>query len=159
MGNPVSYQIIPYAGGTHPVAKGAQFAPDEWIYHRLSFMDKQLWVTRYHPGERFPEGKYPNRACRLYTSGPVIANYGLENLRFIEPVKPGDTIQVRLTCKRKTLKKQRSAEEKPPGVVEWAVEVFNQHQTPVALYSILTLVARPVSYTHLDVYKRQVPGG
>ncbi|MGM1263448.1 hypothetical protein ACS0TC_15055, partial [Escherichia coli] len=49
---------------------------------------------------------------------------------------------VRLTCKRKTLKKQRSAEEKPTGVVEWAVEVFNQHQTPVALYSILTLVAR-----------------
>ncbi|PPX63578.1 hypothetical protein C5P11_08425 [Escherichia coli] len=43
---------------------------------------------------------------------------------------------------RKTLKKQRSAEEKPTGVVEWAVEVFNQHQTPVALYSILTLVAR-----------------
>ncbi|MCV5062780.1 hypothetical protein ACLHY6_32245, partial [Escherichia coli] len=42
----------------------------------------------------------------------------------------------------KTLKKQRSAEEKPTGVVEWAVEVFNQHQTPVALYSILTLVAR-----------------
>lgn len=62
MGNPVSYQIIPYAGGTHPVAKGAQFAPDEWIYHRLSFMDKQLWVTRYHPRERFPEGKYPNRS-------------------------------------------------------------------------------------------------
>ncbi len=62
MGNPVSYQIIPYAGGTHPVAKGAQFAPDEWIYHRLSFMDKQLWVTRYHPDERFPEGKYPNRS-------------------------------------------------------------------------------------------------
>lgn len=25
-------------------------------------MDKQLWVTRYHPGERFPEGKYPNRS-------------------------------------------------------------------------------------------------
>ncbi|WP_400165239.1 hypothetical protein [Escherichia coli] len=33
---------------------------DEWIYHRLSFMDKAaFWVTRYHPGERFPEGKYP----------------------------------------------------------------------------------------------------
>lgn len=43
MGNPVSYQIIPYAGGTHPAATGAKFAPDEWIYHRLSFMDKQLW--------------------------------------------------------------------------------------------------------------------
>ncbi len=25
-------------------------------------MDKQLWVTRYHPGERSPEGKYPNRS-------------------------------------------------------------------------------------------------
>jgi primary-amine oxidase len=56
MGNPVSYQIIPYAGGTHPVATGAKFAPDEWIYHRLSFMDKQLWVTRYHPDELYPEG-------------------------------------------------------------------------------------------------------
>jgi len=30
-------------------------------------------------------------------------------------------------------------------VVEWAVEVFNQHQQPVALYSILTLVARQQS--------------
>ncbi|PLK56688.1 primary-amine oxidase, partial [Klebsiella quasipneumoniae subsp. similipneumoniae] len=63
MGNPVSYQIIPYAGGTHPAATGAKFAPDEWIYHRLSFMDKQLWVTRYHPSERYPEGKYPNRSA------------------------------------------------------------------------------------------------
>lgn len=62
MGNPVSYQLIPYAGGTHPVAKGANFAPDEWLYHRLSFMDKQIWVTRYEPEERFPEGKYPNRS-------------------------------------------------------------------------------------------------
>jgi len=44
--------------------------------------------------------------------------------------------------KRKTLKKQRTAEEKPTGVVEWAVEIFNQHQQPVALYSILTLVSR-----------------
>ncbi|MDU1086142.1 MAG: primary-amine oxidase, partial [Leclercia adecarboxylata] len=64
MGNPVSYQIIPYAGGTHPVATGAKFAPDEWIYHRLSFMDKQLWVTRYHPNEMYPEGKFPNRSTQ-----------------------------------------------------------------------------------------------
>lgn len=70
MGNPVSYQIIPYAGGTHPVAKGAQFAPDEWIYHRLSFMDKQLWVTRYHPGERFRKANI--RTVLLMT--PVLDN-------------------------------------------------------------------------------------
>lgn len=62
MGNPVSYQIIPFAGGTHPVASGANFSSDEWIYHRLNFMDKQLWVTRYHPDELYPEGKYPNRS-------------------------------------------------------------------------------------------------
>lgn len=62
VGNPVSYQLIPYAGGTHPVAKGANFGKDEWLYHRLSFMDKQLWVTRYDPQEKYPEGKYPNRS-------------------------------------------------------------------------------------------------
>ncbi len=49
---------------------------------------------------------------------------------------------MRLTCKRKTVKRQRSAEEKATGVVEWAVEIFNQHQQAVALYSILTTVAR-----------------
>lgn len=64
VGNPVAYQLIPYAGGTHPIAKGAGFAADEWINRRLSFMDKQLWVTRYDPEERYPEGKYPNRSDR-----------------------------------------------------------------------------------------------
>ena len=62
VGNPVSYQLIPYAGGTHPVAKGANFGKDEWIYNRLNFMDKQIWVTRYHTDERFPEGRFPNRS-------------------------------------------------------------------------------------------------
>ncbi|OGB19665.1 MAG: tyramine oxidase [Burkholderiales bacterium RIFCSPLOWO2_12_67_14] len=62
VGNPVSYQLIPYAGGTHPVAKGANFGQDEWIYNRLNFMDKQIWVTRYHTDERFPEGRFPNRS-------------------------------------------------------------------------------------------------
>ncbi len=64
VGNPVSYQLMPYAGGTHPIAKGANFGQDEWIYHRLSFMDKQLWVTRYNADERFPEGRFPNRSSK-----------------------------------------------------------------------------------------------
>lgn len=64
VGNPVSYQLIPYAGGTHPIAKGANFAPSEWIYNRLNFMDKQIWVTRYNPDEKFPEGKFPNRSSK-----------------------------------------------------------------------------------------------
>lgn len=74
MGYPVSYQLIPYAGGTHPVAKGANFGSDEWLYHRLSFMDKQIWVTRYDPQERYPEGKYPNRSTSDSGLGRFTAN-------------------------------------------------------------------------------------
>ncbi len=73
--------------------------------------------------------------------GPVLANYGLENLRFIEPVGPGDTIQVKLTVKQK-VKKAPRGDEKPNGVVIWAIEVTNQEQKPVAVYDILTLVVR-----------------
>jgi len=73
--------------------------------------------------------------------GPVIANYGLENLRFVEPVPAGTTIQCKLTVKRKIKKAQRG-DEKPNGVVVWAVEVTNQDGGPVAVYDILTLVER-----------------
>ncbi|MGL4566774.1 MAG: MaoC/PaaZ C-terminal domain-containing protein, partial [Halioglobus sp.] len=73
--------------------------------------------------------------------GPVIANYGLENLRFIEPVAPGDTIRVKLAVKRK-IKKEPRGDEKPNGVVVWAIEVTNQHDKPVAVYDIMTLVER-----------------
>lgn len=73
--------------------------------------------------------------------GPVIANYGLENLRFIEPVAPGDTIRTRLTVKKK-IKKARRGEEKANGVVVWAIEVTNQNDEAVAIYDILTLVER-----------------
>ena len=73
--------------------------------------------------------------------GPVLANYGLERLRFTKPVYPGDTIQARLTCKQKTAKEP--VEGQPAqGVVEWDVEVKNQAEEPVAVYSILTLVRR-----------------
>jgi oxepin-CoA hydrolase / 3-oxo-5,6-dehydrosuberyl-CoA semialdehyde dehydrogenase len=73
--------------------------------------------------------------------GPVLANYGLENLRFVKPVYIGDTIQVRLTCKQKTAKEDREGEI-PQGVVAWDVEVTNQAGEPVAVYTILTLVRR-----------------
>ncbi|WP_372369298.1 phenylacetic acid degradation bifunctional protein PaaZ [Candidatus Uabimicrobium sp. HlEnr_7] len=73
--------------------------------------------------------------------GPVIANYGLEGLRFTEPVYPGDTIYVKLTCKQKTEKEKRE-DEKLQGVVHWDVEVFNQEEVMVAVYTILTLVER-----------------
>jgi oxepin-CoA hydrolase/3-oxo-5,6-dehydrosuberyl-CoA semialdehyde dehydrogenase len=56
--------------------------------------------------------------------GPVLANYGLDNLRFVQPVYVGDTIQVQLTCMRKTMKDRREGQQ-PQGVVEWYVEVKN----------------------------------
>lgn len=97
-------------------------------------------------GERIAHGYFVvSAAAGLFVDagvGPVIANYGMENLRFIEPVKIGDTIQVRLTCKNTIKKVQKKAEDKPNGVVEWDVQVFNQRNEVVALYSILTLVER-----------------
>ena len=75
--------------------------------------------------------------------GPVLANYGLEKLRFTKPVYPGDTIGVRLTVKQKTAKDTPEGGI-PQGVVEWDVEVRNQHDEAVAVYSILTLVKRKV---------------
>ena len=74
--------------------------------------------------------------------GPVLANYGLDNLRFIEPVGIGDTIEASLTVKRKIKKDKRPEEERANGVVVWDVEVKNQHGDLVAVYDILTLVAR-----------------
>jgi oxepin-CoA hydrolase/3-oxo-5,6-dehydrosuberyl-CoA semialdehyde dehydrogenase len=73
--------------------------------------------------------------------GPVLANYGLEGLRFVKPVYIGDTIQARLTCKQKTAKEDREGQI-PQGVVAWDVEVTNQDGEPVAVYTILTLVRR-----------------
>jgi oxepin-CoA hydrolase/3-oxo-5,6-dehydrosuberyl-CoA semialdehyde dehydrogenase len=67
--------------------------------------------------------------------GPVLANYGLDNLRFLKPVKPGDRIKVALTAKSKSL---RNAQY---GEVRWAVSVTNQNDEPVAAYELLTMNA------------------
>ncbi|WP_375411992.1 phenylacetic acid degradation bifunctional protein PaaZ [uncultured Bradyrhizobium sp.] len=69
--------------------------------------------------------------------GPLLANYGLDNLRFLKPVSPDDVIRVRLTVKHK------SPARKPEyGEVRWDVEVFNQSNEPVARYDLLTMSAR-----------------
>jgi len=73
--------------------------------------------------------------------GPVLANYGLDTLRFIKPVYPGDTIQATLTVKQKTAKEKKEGQV-PQGVVAWDVEVRNQNAEVVAAYTILTLVRR-----------------
>ncbi|HTX23453.1 MAG TPA: phenylacetic acid degradation bifunctional protein PaaZ [Steroidobacteraceae bacterium] len=68
--------------------------------------------------------------------GPVLANYGLDNLRFVKPVKPGDRIKVRLTCKEKALRA-----EKGYGEVRWDAELTNQEGASVASYEVLTMVS------------------
>ncbi len=65
--------------------------------------------------------------------GPVLANYGLDELRFLTPVSPGDAIKVRLTAKSK---KKRNDEY---GEVKWDVLVTNQKDEPVATYELLTM--------------------
>ncbi len=74
--------------------------------------------------------------------GPVLANYGLDNLRFIEPVGIGDTVQAQLTVKQKIKKDKREDDRYATGVVAWDVRLTNQHGEAVALYTILTLVQR-----------------
>ncbi|MEA3060867.1 MAG: oxepin-CoA hydrolase / 3-oxo-5,6-dehydrosuberyl-CoA semialdehyde dehydrogenase [Sphingomonadales bacterium] len=65
--------------------------------------------------------------------GPVLANTGLENLRFQTPLYPGDSMRVELTVKTKSIRD----EEK--GEVRWAVYVFNQKDEVVASYDLLTM--------------------
>ena len=67
--------------------------------------------------------------------GPVLANYGLESLRFTQPVYPDDEITVSLTCKHKTAR-----EGERYGEVRWDTTVLNQDNLVVAQYDVLTLV-------------------
>ncbi|MBA8827234.1 oxepin-CoA hydrolase/3-oxo-5,6-dehydrosuberyl-CoA semialdehyde dehydrogenase [Saccharopolyspora lacisalsi] len=79
-------------------------------------------------------------AAGLFVSpepGPVLANYGLENLRFVTPTYPGDEITVTLTAKRIT--PRHGADY---GEVRWDADVTNQHGESVAKYDVLTLVAK-----------------
>ncbi|MBG6238735.1 oxepin-CoA hydrolase/3-oxo-5,6-dehydrosuberyl-CoA semialdehyde dehydrogenase [Mycetocola sp. CAN_C7] len=69
--------------------------------------------------------------------GPVLANSGLENLRFVTPVSPGDSIRVALTAKQIT---PRETDEY--GEVRWDAVISNQRDELVASYDVLTLVAK-----------------
>lgn len=69
--------------------------------------------------------------------GPVLANFGVDNLRFLTPVKAGDTIRVQLTVKQITPRATADY-----GEVRWDAVVTNQDDQPVATYDVLTLVAK-----------------
>jgi oxepin-CoA hydrolase/3-oxo-5,6-dehydrosuberyl-CoA semialdehyde dehydrogenase len=67
--------------------------------------------------------------------GPVLANTGLDNLRFTTPVEAGDTIKVRLTVKHKTPRNDEY------GEIRWHVLLSNQNEDVVAEYELLTMNA------------------
>ena len=69
------------------------------------------------------------------SEGPVLANTGLDGLRFMKPVVAGDSIKVRLTVKQKTPRNNEY------GEVRWHVSLTNQDNEPVADYELLTMNA------------------
>ncbi len=77
---------------------------------------------------------YPNK-------GPVSANYGLEECRFLRPLYHNDTVYVRLTCKQK-IDRDVAGAEHPSGIVKWFVEVFDAEDELVAIATILTMVQK-----------------
>ncbi|MEF9929730.1 MAG: phenylacetic acid degradation bifunctional protein PaaZ [Massilia sp.] len=97
-------------------------------------------------GQRIAHGYFVlSAAAGLFVSpapGPVLANYGLDNLRFVAPVAIGDTIRARLTCKRKVDRNRTDEQGRGQGVVAWDVQVTNQRDELVASYDILTLVQK-----------------
>jgi len=122
----------------------AHFGGISGDYFYMHFDEEAAKASAF--GKRIAHGYFVlSAAAGLFVSpgvGPVLANYGLDTLRFVKPVGIGDTIQARLTAKRKTDRNRRDDKGVGQGVVAWDVEVTNQLGELVASYDILTLVAK-----------------
>lgn len=85
---------------------------------------------------------YPNK-------GPVSANYGLEDCRFIRPIYHNDTISVRLTCKQKIDRDSRGP-QLPNGIVKWYAEVFDAENEIIAIATVLTMVQKKTPFAEIN---------
>jgi oxepin-CoA hydrolase/3-oxo-5,6-dehydrosuberyl-CoA semialdehyde dehydrogenase len=93
-----------------------------------------------------------SRAAGLFVDppkGPVLLNYGIEECRFLKPVYPGSTIQVKFTCREKLDQEKRPKTADSPkgadvarGIVKWLVDVVDETGETVALATILTMVKK-----------------
>jgi len=72
--------------------------------------------------------------------GPVLLNYGIEELRFTKPVYAGATIGVKLTVKEKIIQERKEPTDIAKGIVKWYVEVYDETNETVAVSTILTMV-------------------
>ena len=131
--------------GTHKVTLEeiehfAHFTGDTFYAH----MDEDAAKANPFFGGRVAHGYYiVSIAAGLFVEpnpGPVLANYGVDNLRFLTPVFPGDTLKVTLTCKQKN---PRITENY--GEVRWDSVVTNQDDKIVAQYDVLTMVEKAPS--------------
>lgn len=115
----------------------AEFTGDTFYAH----MDEEAAAANpFFPGRVAHGYLLVSWAAGLFVDaapGPVLANYGLENLRFITPVSPGDSIRVELTAKEIS---PRETDEY--GEVRWDAVLKNQDDEIVATYDVLTLVAK-----------------
>lgn len=118
------------------IERFAEISGDRFYAH----MDEE--AARRNPlfGGRVAHGYFlVSAAAGLFVDppyGPVLANYGIDGLRFTRPVKPGDRIKVRLTCKEKSLRVGMGY-----GEVRWDTQITNQNAEPVANYDVLTMVS------------------
>ena len=76
---------------------------------------------------------------------PVLANYGVDEFRFMKPVYVGATIGVHLTVKEKVQQEKRGDDDILKGIVKWQVDVFDETGESCAVGTILTLVANKES--------------
>ncbi|MGA0567052.1 phenylacetic acid degradation bifunctional protein PaaZ [Rathayibacter sp. KR2-224] len=115
----------------------AEFTGDTFYAH----MDEEAAAANpFFPGRVAHGYLLVSFAAGLFVDpdpGPVLANYGLENLRFLTPVSPGDSIRVDLTAKQITPR-----ETDGYGEVRWDAVLTNQRDEAVATYDVLTLVAK-----------------
>lgn len=123
--------------GLDDIETFARFTGDTFYAH----MDEEAAAANpFFPGRVAHGYLLVSWAAGLFVDpapGPVLANYGLENLRFVTPVSPGDEIRVILTAKQIT---PRETDEY--GEVRWDAVIRNQRDEIVATYDVLTLVAK-----------------
>ncbi|HVL83720.1 MAG TPA: phenylacetic acid degradation bifunctional protein PaaZ [Pseudonocardia sp.] len=115
----------------------AEFTGDTFYAH----MDAEAAAANPLFGERVAHGYLVvSLAAGLFVDpapGPVLANYGVDALRFLTPVKFGDELTVTLTCKQLTPRDGAAY-----GEVRWDADVTRQDGESVARYDVLTLVAK-----------------
>jgi oxepin-CoA hydrolase/3-oxo-5,6-dehydrosuberyl-CoA semialdehyde dehydrogenase len=115
----------------------AEFTGDTFYAH----MDEEAAAANPLFGGRVAHGYLiVSWAAGLFVDpapGPVLANYGVDNLRFLTPVKPGAELTVTLTCKQ--ISPRGGAEH---GEVRWDAVVVDAEGKPVATYDVLTMVAK-----------------